>query len=132
MLNREKACITGLDMDRAELRMRIEERVRAMYAGGLLQEARALLEGGWNPAGTAAQAIGYAEAMACIRGTLSGDQAMEETARRTRQLAKRQMTWFRHQIHVSWVTVTAAMTVEEMASRVSADWDHHGPQPVCV
>jgi len=129
---RPEAVITGLEVPRDERRSRIGTRVRAMYVGGLLQEARALLDRGWDPSGTAAQAIGYAEAIACLKGTLTVDQAMEETARRTRQLAKRQMTWFRHQAAVSWIQAPSSLSVDHLAAQVASDWDCHGPQPVCV
>ena len=58
--------------------------------------------------------------------------AMAETARRTRQLAKRQMTWFRHQTRVSWISVTASMPLDDITAKVSSDWDQHGPQPVVL
>ena len=129
---RSESVITGLAIAREALVARIEARVQAMYDGGLLDEVRVLLEKGWDPACTAAQAIGYAEAVACLKGKLSQDEAIRLTAQRTRQLAKRQMTWFRNQSAVSWITVTAAMTLEEIASRVAADWDLRGPQAVVL
>jgi tRNA dimethylallyltransferase len=124
--------VTGLTMAREDLIVRIESRVHAMYDGGLLDEVRALLDRGWNPACTAAQAIGYAEAIACVRGQLTRDEAMRLTAQRTRQLAKRQMTWFRHQVAVSWVEVATTMALDDISARVVADWGQHGPQPVTV
>jgi tRNA dimethylallyltransferase len=132
MMEKPVTSITGLEMARAELVDRIETRVSAMYAGGLLQEVRTLLDRGWSPTSTAAQAIGYAEAIACLTGTLAETAAMAETARRTRQLAKRQMTWFRHQTRVSWISVAASMTLDDITAKVSSDWDQHGPQPVVL
>lgn len=126
------AAPTGLAMARELLVARIEARVTAMYDGGLLDEVQSLLDRGWDPSGTAAQAIGYAEAIACLAGRLSRPEAMRLTAQRTRQLAKRQMTWFRHQMTVSWVPVGVAMSVDEIAAQVSADWDRLGPQPVAM
>ena len=132
MMEKPVTSITGLEMARAELVDRIETRVRTMYAGGLLREVRSLLDRGWSPASTAAQAIGYAEAIACLTGTVTETAAMAETARRTRQLAKRQMTWFRHQTRVSWISVAASMTLDDITAKVSSDWDQHGPQPVVL
>jgi tRNA dimethylallyltransferase len=129
---RSESVVTGLTIERAALVGRIEARVQAMYAGGLLNEARALLEKGWDPACTAAQAIGYAEAVACLKGQLSQSEAIRLTAQRTRQLAKRQMTWFRNQSTVSWITVTSAMSVEGVSARVASDWEQHGSQPVVL
>lgn len=124
--------VTGLTLAREDLVVRIESRVHAMYDAGLLEEVRALLDKGWNPACTAAQAIGYAEAVACVRGELTRTEAVRLTVQRTRRLAKRQMTWFRHQAAVSWVEVTLGMTVDDVSARVVADWDRHGPQPVAL
>lgn len=126
------APITGLDLDRGLLGERIEDRVRAMYDGGLLQEVGSLLAGCWNPDGTAAQAIGYAEAIACIKGEVTREVAMGRTAARTRQLAKRQMTWFRHQANVKWIQVQRGMSLGEIAGIVSAEWDASGPLPVVL
>lgn len=123
---------TGLAMVREDLVARVEARVAAMYDRGLLDEVRGLLERGWDSAGTAAQAIGYAEAIACLRGQLTQGEAMRLTAQRTRQLAKRQMTWFRHQANVSWVSVEASTPLDEIAAKVSVDWDRHGPQVLAI
>ena len=126
------AVIAGLDVDPDALRSRIECRVRTMYEEGLLNEVQALLDGVWDPSGTAAQAIGYAEAIACLKGTLTQEAAMEETSRRTRQLAKRQRTWFRHQLNLSWVPVADGLSLDEIAGQVSSVWDQTGPQCVAV
>lgn len=126
------APITGLELERSLLQERIAERVRAMYAGGLLKEADSLLKGRWNPEGTAAQAIGYAEAIACLKGEMTRDVAMARTVARTRQLAKRQMTWFRHQASVRWIQVKSGMPVGEIAEKVSAEWNACGPLPVAL
>ena len=123
---------TGLAMAREVLVARIEARVKAMYDRGLLGEVQSLLDRGWDPLGSAAQAIGYAEAIACLGGTLTRAEAMRLTAQRTRQLAKRQMTWFRHQANVSWVPVEASLSLDEIVAKVSADWNRHGPQAVMV
>ncbi len=118
--------LTGLRMDPAALKVRIEARVRAMFASGLLEEAdRLIAVGALGP--TAAQAIGYAEAIACGRGECSREEAIARTAARTRQLAKRQLTWFRHQAKVHWIELDAATSVEEAARRVMEEWDRSGP-----
>ena len=118
--------------DREILREQIAARVEAMYTGGLLEEVASLVRQGWNPLGTAAQAIGYAEALGCLAGTLSRADAMVLTGQRTRQLAKRQMTWFRHQAAVAWIPVARGMSVDLIADRVEAEWRRLGPQPVML
>ena len=82
----------------AELSARIERRTRAMFEGGLVEETRALAEAGRERALEALKAIGYDEALALLRGRHSRAAAEERTNQRTRQLAKRQRTWFRHQV----------------------------------
>jgi tRNA dimethylallyltransferase len=119
--------IVGLRLPRAELHRRIEARVARMYAGGLIAEAVALRarHGGLSP--TAAQAIGYAEALACHDGLIDLQEAMVRTATRTRQLAKRQETWFRHQLAVHWIDIEDGTQVAEIAGRVLQAWREYGP-----
>ncbi len=81
-----------------ELARRIERRTRAMFEGGLVEEAHALLEGGLGDALAALRAIGYDEAVALLAGRIGVEEARTRTDQRTRQLAKRQRTWFRHQV----------------------------------
>jgi len=92
-----------LDLPRRLLAERIDRRAEAMFARGLLDETRAALAaGGIGP--TAAQAAGYAEALACLRGELTEPEAIARTARRTRQLAKRQRTWLRSFSDAVWIS----------------------------
>jgi tRNA dimethylallyltransferase len=86
-----------LVVEPAVLRARIRERAEWMFAHGLLEETRALLEGGSADALRALHAIGYDEAIACLEDRCPVGGAIERTAQRTAQLAKRQRTWFRHQ-----------------------------------
>ena len=132
MSGSSRVAITGLEVEREGLQERIAVRVREMYAGGLLREVERLLGGLWRADGTASQAIGYAEAIACLKGELTQTEAMARTAARTRQLAKRQMTWFRHQANVRWTSVTREMTLGDVADKVSADWDASGPVVVAL
>jgi tRNA dimethylallyltransferase len=122
-----KAWITGIDVPRAALVKRIEQRVYQMYAAGLLEETRSLIERYGALSVTAAGAIGYAEAITCWQGSLSQETAIQLTIQRTRQLAKRQMTWFRHQLTVSWIPMDGD-DVDSVVTRVAADWQQHGPQ----
>ena len=89
--------IIALDFkDRATLYGRIEKRVDKMFADGLEDEVRGLLERGELPdSSTAAQAIGYRETAAMIRGVIGRDEAKELIKKNTRNYAKRQLTWFR-------------------------------------
>jgi tRNA dimethylallyltransferase len=114
----------GLWVDPDVLRQRIAKRTAAMFDGGLLDEVRGLLAAG-TLSETAREAIGYAEAIACVSGECTMDSAVERTVRRTCQLAKRQRTWFRHQMPVDWIDATA-MDTPRTAARVLAAWREHG------
>jgi tRNA dimethylallyltransferase len=127
-----KPGLVGLSMVRGQLRERIAARVATMYAQGLLDETRGLLAEGFGASPTARQAVGYAEAIACVEGKVSRELAIERTVQRTRQLAKRQMTWFRHQVAVQWIDVGPSQPVEEVAARVRAEWEKLGATPVVV
>lgn len=76
---------------------RIERRTREMWRSGLLEETRALVAAGLGPALAGLAAIGYDEALARLEGRLDALEAERRMNERTRQLAKRQRTWFRHQ-----------------------------------
>lgn len=119
--------VTGLRLESKVLQGRIEARVRRMYENGLLDEVRCLREKypAWSE--TALQAIGYAEALAVLDGRRSLPDAMQATIIRTRQLAKRQMTWFRHQLQVHWIDVGSDDDAESIANRVKAHWEKHAP-----
>jgi tRNA dimethylallyltransferase len=123
-----KPKIVGLRVEREVLVRRIEERVGKMYADGLLDEARELMELDLSP--TALQAIGYAEAFAVLRGEATEAEAQGKTMVRTRQLAKRQMTWFRNQLNVEWIDAADYQTMEKLAEAVSGAWKKHGPTSV--
>jgi tRNA dimethylallyltransferase len=92
-----------VDLPRPILYARIERRVEAMFSRGLLEETRAALAAGAiGP--TARQAAGYTEAIDFIEGRLSLAAAIDRTKTRTRQLAKRQLTWLRSFHDAIWVT----------------------------
>lgn len=106
-----------LEMDRDVLAARIEARARKMFDDGIVEEARRIFGDG-NASETAAGAIGYAEALAFARGEMTLEAAIERTAARTRQLAKRQRTWFRHQLAATPVPVAPSDTPEAIAARL--------------
>ena len=83
---------------------RIDRRVDLMMEAGLEEEVRSLLASGVPPAATAMQAIGYKEFAAALRGEEPLAQAVAEVKLRSRQYAKRQLTWFRRTPDIRWVT----------------------------
>src|SRR5262249_52764213 len=80
---------------RDELYARIDARVLAMFAGGLLDEAAALRRLPRPLSREAAQAVGYREAFAHLDGRANLDETIALVQRNSRRLAKRQLTWFR-------------------------------------
>jgi tRNA dimethylallyltransferase len=126
--SKPRPTILGLQVEREELIRRIKERVGTMYAAGLLDEARELIDLDLSP--TALQAIGYAEAFAVLRNEMKLDEAMEKTFIRTRQLAKRQMTWFRNQLHVQWIDTATFPNPEKLAEAVKCEWQKLGATPI--
>jgi len=122
--------IPGLMLPLETLHASIETRVRHMYAEGLVEEVQHLLALDLVSAPTASQAIGYAEVMACLSGRYTREEAIAATVLRTRHLAKRQMTWFRHQANVDWLMLDVAMPIPDRARKVLEHWQGHGPTPI--
>ena len=121
--------VPALCLPRDQLHARIERRARRMLADGLVEEAVALRACGALSA-TAGQAIGYAEALALADGRMTAAAALARIVVRTRQLAKRQMTWFRHQFAVHWIEIVGDMPVAQVAGRVLEVWRQHGAAPI--
>jgi tRNA dimethylallyltransferase len=93
----------GLNPERAQLYRKLDERSAAMFHSGLLEETRALLDNGISPGAKALQSLGYKQAVQVLSGELTRDAAIAECQVKTRQYAKRQMTWFRSEIGVHWL-----------------------------
>lgn len=98
-----RLALAGIDRPRQVLAERIAERAAAMFAGGLLDEARALRDAGYAPQLPPLSGHGYREAYRVLAGEWTVAQAVAETARRTRQYAKRQQTWFRRDRRIVWL-----------------------------
>jgi tRNA dimethylallyltransferase len=92
----------GIRMDREVQRTRIAARVLAMLENGWLDEVQVLMDRGFGAWLTASQAIGYAELAEHLDGRLSLDEAAERTVKRTNELARRQMAWFRRDPRIRW------------------------------
>ncbi len=100
------ATMIGVSMDRTALYQRIDARVDAMLASGLLEEVERLLDAGYRAALTAAQAIGYKELVPVIEDDADLGEAVASVKQATRNYAKRQLTWFRADPRVRWLDVT--------------------------
>ena len=88
--------------DREEMKRIIDLRVDRMVAQGLFDEVRALVESGVPRTATAMQAIGYKECLGCLAGECTQDEAVAEIKLRSRQYAKRQLTWLRRNRDIHW------------------------------
>ena len=89
-------------VDRADMWERIDRRVDEMMAAGLVEEVRSLLERGVPPTCTAMQAIGYKEMASALLEGRPPEEGAEEIKLRSRQYAKRQLTWFRRDPAIHW------------------------------
>ena len=102
---RYEAARIGLTFaDRADMWVRIDRRVDQMMAAGLVEEVEGLLASGVPERCTAMQAIGYKEMAAALREGRPAAEAAEEIKLRSRQYAKRQLTWFRREPSMKWIT----------------------------
>ena len=91
-----------IEADRSALSERIDRRFDGMIAHGAVDEVRALLDLNLDPSMPAMKAIGVRELGAALRGELSLNEAIGRAKVATRQYAKRQATWFRHQLDAGW------------------------------
>ncbi|MBI3851954.1 MAG: tRNA (adenosine(37)-N6)-dimethylallyltransferase MiaA [Verrucomicrobia bacterium] len=96
-----------LARESANLRARIDARVDTMFREGLIEETRRLLDLGLAENETAMQSLGYRQAVEHLRGVRSLAATVELVKVRTRQFAKRQMTWFRRQLNLEWIELEA-------------------------
>ncbi|WP_347401261.1 tRNA (adenosine(37)-N6)-dimethylallyltransferase MiaA [Microbacterium esteraromaticum] len=95
--------IIGLHAPREVLVERLDRRVERMWRDGMLQEVEALRERGLERGATAARAIGYAQALAQVRGEKSEADAIAETQALTRRYARRQVSWFKRYPDIEWL-----------------------------
>jgi tRNA dimethylallyltransferase len=94
----------GLFRQPGELRERIHARVDAMFKAGWVAETEFLLSQGLDQNSNAMQALGYRQIVEHLRGARSLPETIELIKIRTRQFAKRQLTWFRRQMRLEWLT----------------------------
>lgn len=117
----ERLRAAGIDLPRTALAKRIEARVAEMLDAGLLDEVRALVDLGFAGWLTATQAIGYAEFARHLFGELSLEEAVAGTVRRTKALARRQMSFLRRDPRIRWFeagAAGAAPLVEDIAEHL--------------
>ncbi|MCW2786841.1 MAG: tRNA delta(2)-isopentenylpyrophosphate transferase [Marmoricola sp.] len=113
----------GVDVDRVTLDHRIEQRVDAMWAAGLVEEVRELAVHGLREGVTASRALGYRQVLLFLDGQITESEARDQTVFGTRRFARRQDGWFRKDPRVTWVTyddparLALALSAVEAATR---------------
>jgi tRNA dimethylallyltransferase len=113
---RHEAIWFGLMWEREALNRRINTRVKSMIEQGWLEETRGLLTKYGQLSRTAAEATGYHELIEHLQGRISLDEAIEQIKIATRQLARRQMKWFRRFRDVNWLD--GARQLDQLADEV--------------
>ena len=111
-------CI-GFARSPADLQQRISARVDAMFRQGWVAETEQLLEHGLAQNETAMQALGYRQIVEHLRGERSLAETIELVKLRTRQFAKRQMTWFRRQLQLTWINLEPQSSAEAVAKAIA-------------
>jgi len=104
----------GLQLDPSENARRIDERARAQFAGGLIDEAQDLRQR-YDESLPAFSATGYGEAFDYLDGRITLGEAVERNAARNRRLARRQRTWFRSESGIHWLDSASPTLVDDAA-----------------
>ncbi len=110
--------LIGLSMDRQALYHRIEARVEWEIEKGLVQETQQLMEQGYSRTLGSMKGLGYRQFSGYLAGEYSYEEAVRLLKRDTRHFAKRQITWFRKEPAIQWVTVDESDRPERTAERV--------------
>ena len=119
----------GLAVEPAILNERIDARVDAMVAAGLVDEVRGLLAAGFRDGVTAPQAIGYKEIVEALDGNITLEEAVRAIKTATRRYGKRQRTWFRRDKRIRWVNADvgdAEAVAAEILSQLETLDAYHG------
>ncbi|MFC1574579.1 tRNA (adenosine(37)-N6)-dimethylallyltransferase MiaA [Gemmatimonadota bacterium] len=114
--------VAVLDLPRDILYQRINRRVEGMVKGGLVDEVRRLLGAGFGPEDPGMTGAGYREAVAHLRGEMTLDEVTQEIQQSHRRYARRQITWFRHQLPSGVVRLDGTLPAEVLAEQVTALW----------
>jgi tRNA dimethylallyltransferase len=118
--------IVLLSRPREVLYQRINDRARDMFQGGLVDEVRALLEAGYARSDPGMTATGYREVADFLAGESTLDDALDLVQRRTRAYARRQHTWFRHQLPEPPLTLEAGEPTAALVEDIAGWWGRTG------
>ena len=118
---RPSTLVTGFTREPADLRRRIEARVDGMFAGGLVEETRRLLARGLAQNPTAMQALGYRQVVEHLHGERGLAETVALVKTKTWQFARRQGTWFRRQLPVKWLSLSADTPVDQVVAELARE-----------
>lgn len=118
---RYQTLTVGLTLPREQLYARIDRRVDAMVATGLLEEVRGLLDRGYDPGLKSMQSLGYRHLVDFIQGRLTWEEALRTLKRDHRRYAKRQFTWFNAVPGIRWLAPDQNRQAMAMVERFLAD-----------
>lgn len=108
----------GLNMDRARLYDRINRRVDIMINSGLIDEVKGLLEMGYNKNLVSMQGIGYKEIIMYLEEEISLDESIALIKQKSRNYAKRQLTWFRRDERIKWMNLDDYSNLEQLSKDI--------------
>lgn len=108
----------GLRWERPLLYDRINRRVDAMFANGLIEEVDSILQAGFAPDLNGLNTVGYKEIIAYKNGQYDLEEAKRLIQRNTRHYAKRQMTWFNARAEIRWIPVNATDSPAEISEKI--------------
>lgn len=117
-----QAAVFVLELPRDELYRRIDRRVEAMVAAGLLEEVRGLVRQGHDAGAPGMNATGYIELVRHLAGEGTLAEAIGLIQNHTRSFARRQATWFRHQLPADAIRLDARADAAVLADRIVAEW----------
>lgn len=113
--------MVGLRRRRDDLYRRIDARVDAMVADGLIDEVEGLVRRGWGDDAPAMRAVGYRQLVGALAGRCAMDEAIRLIKRDTRRYAKRQMTWFGAVPDLRWIDLDADAGLDDTLQRLSVE-----------
>ena len=108
----------GLTMDRDQLYARIERRVDLMLEEGFLEEVKNLVAKGYSLKSPGMQILGYRQLAEYLEGSITFNAAVQEIKKQTRNLAKRQLTWFRREEAIEWHEINNQSTFSDIAENI--------------
>jgi tRNA dimethylallyltransferase len=114
--------VFGLSMDRNKMYDRINKRVDKMISEGWIDECKKLLPFRSTFSQNALQAIGYKEIFQGLETDGIDTELIDKIKQRTRQFAKRQLTWFRRMEYITWLEIDEEQDFDKLADRVASQW----------